>query len=647
MNGECSVSCAAQDEGVLRDVLNELEKERIRRAELENQIIEMNKSDETENTSADASKAPPGIDDILCSMHRINSMVAKYNSTIDELTQAQHYSQNLSPLLIALFKELFDFTVGICEHTRKTEKYESTQEKHVEEAVSQVMSCYKQHVSKGLSLEKNTAKFLCPILNVTVTDFIVKLEQMADDKGHQSGKRMAGNAKADRNTENEMRLKILSLRTEKDGLLDVIDALTSDNNAISLASKNSPGTLPIHTVRCLEVMPWDVQQYASVFEEVHEWQTYDQLKQAWTSKLKAFPSRLADLPTQDHEHISDQLSETDSYQLSPTKGKNRLRRVVESFSLSGSLLTDVTCSNTLDLRRGYPLPTRGEWEWIGGWTIEDEPELNDDEGWSYAEQLEDHMSDARLQCYNTEKSSTDGTHTRCFRRRTSKRQRVLISYPGISQRTKQMLSMNAQNAKLMHGISKLNDKVFSIQHQLVQKEAEIDISTELSSQLSTAECKIEERDKKIREMEPDSKRKTSNFFTKPRPSSKVKLLGGKGFSKKTVSSLLGDTAKIKRSTEKSETNDTPPSLKPIVGFFESIINNREYYENMVNNATSHTPKPVVINVENSDEDTLAVNSDSADESSLELDEDVNTSSGKNKNWLVESVRSNVLQLTKG
>ena len=25
----------------------------------------------------------------------------------------------------------------------------------------------------------------------------------------------------------------------------------------------------------------------------------------------------------------------------------------------------------LDLRNGYPLPTQGTWEWIGGWSIEE------------------------------------------------------------------------------------------------------------------------------------------------------------------------------------------------------------------------------------------------------------------------------------
>jgi len=92
--------------------------------------------------------------------------------------------------------------------------------------------------------------------------------KMAYDEGHQSEKHMTENSQAHQNVENEMRLDILRLRTERGGLLDIIDALTSDNNAINLASENSPDTLPIHTVRCLEVMPWDAQQYASIFDEV-------------------------------------------------------------------------------------------------------------------------------------------------------------------------------------------------------------------------------------------------------------------------------------------------------------------------------------------------------------------------------------------
>jgi hypothetical protein len=67
------------------------------------------------------------------------------------------------------------------------------------------------------------------------------------------------------------RRNVVSLQTERDGYKELIDALTSENKAISAARSSGPQiTLPIHVVRLLELMPWDTRahHHATATEEV-------------------------------------------------------------------------------------------------------------------------------------------------------------------------------------------------------------------------------------------------------------------------------------------------------------------------------------------------------------------------------------------
>ena len=65
---------------------------------------------------------------------------------------------------------------------------------------------------------------------------------------------------------------IKSLKAERDGLVDIIDALTTENNAIALAKNNDKNTLPLHMVQMLEIMPWDERAagFASAIDEVRK-----------------------------------------------------------------------------------------------------------------------------------------------------------------------------------------------------------------------------------------------------------------------------------------------------------------------------------------------------------------------------------------
>ena len=63
---------------------------------------------------------------------------------------------------------------------------------------------------------------------------------------------------------------MVSLQTERDGYRELIDALTAENKAISAARTASRTTLPLHVVRLLEIMPWDIRanHHAAATEEV-------------------------------------------------------------------------------------------------------------------------------------------------------------------------------------------------------------------------------------------------------------------------------------------------------------------------------------------------------------------------------------------
>lgn len=65
----------------------------------------------------------------------------------------------------------------------------------------------------------------------------------------------------------------LSLQAERDGYKELIEALTAESRAISVARTriaSQKTALPLHIVRLLEIMPWDTRahQHTTVTEEV-------------------------------------------------------------------------------------------------------------------------------------------------------------------------------------------------------------------------------------------------------------------------------------------------------------------------------------------------------------------------------------------
>lgn len=167
-----------------------------------------------------------------------------------------------------------------------------------------------------------------------------------------------------------------------------------------------------------------------------------------------------------------QNSMEDLASCSETSPVKKLQRVFDPVPINGLLLTNSTCTEILDLTNGYPLPSTGTWEWVGNWTLKImSNDCCDDEGWTYANEINSLVTWKRDAFFRSR-----GTLNK-YRRRIYHRQRVLLSYHGISERTRQILLMNAHNAKLSLSVSKLNEQINSMQNKLMEKEEEIDKKT--------------------------------------------------------------------------------------------------------------------------------------------------------------------------
>jgi hypothetical protein len=59
----------------------------------------------------------------------------------------------------------------------------------------------------------------------------------------------------------------LSMRSERDGFKELIDALTADNDAVIVAVNQPKTTLPLHLVRMLEILPYDPRSQKSALAE--------------------------------------------------------------------------------------------------------------------------------------------------------------------------------------------------------------------------------------------------------------------------------------------------------------------------------------------------------------------------------------------
>ena len=455
------------DEGVLNDVLEQLGKERVKRAEVEAELYDFktkveeqrlnplsNRKDEQDDNSRYLlSQQQLGqfhdLDD-ADRIHKINSLLAEFDS-IEDIKKRN--KRTLPPLLTKLYTELQDTVLkGVSFDTIN----ENSRETRIKDEVGKVMIAYNKQFSygRGFKFDSTSIDSLQQILCNNTTEFVTSVKRLCSIE----------KMKEMENQMEQMRNELITLRCENEGYLEIISALTPNNDAILLCDDEGiSNSLPLHTVQLLEIMPWD-ERFKSIVQEndvFYQWQVYDTKNKTWI----------------DNNSISSSTSSEESTSL-PISTKLAKKKAFE-----------------------YPtLPTNGIWEAIGNWKVDGVPHntpYDDEMGWTYSINPEYIKANLEDKCFNSAFEKDSGIDCpkaseilplRKYRRRVWNRQRVLKSYPGISRETKQLLELIGQNAKLSYTVGKLHDQVYHMQNELTDKEENMDKTTmDLLSQLSILE----------------------------------------------------------------------------------------------------------------------------------------------------------------
>eukprot|EP00536_Pseudo-nitzschia_multiseries_P016127 jgi/Psemu1/44934/gm1.44934_g len=282
------------------------------------------------------------------------------------------------------------------------------------------------------------------------------------------------------------------VKTERDAYKEILDAITQDRPAFSTGSSSAtqsqsqsqsqPQTpsLPIHIVRLLEVMPWDVrvQEYVFGQEHVYEWQIYSADKK-WQKDLRYFPTFFKTLPIvvpSPGRTVSDDTA-------AAAKNYGYLGGGTGSVAPPKQcVLTNLEGTTILNIDKGYPLPEDGGgWTWVGPWRVEKNNDT-DDQGWAYSNETEIRSNPS---AYHGEfRVPKRGTPNIPKRRRKWTRSRTLIDYPYASKMTQEYLKLIAEKSRLDAGLEKLSGQL---------------VDTKMS--LTTLEADKERTDARIRELE--------------------------------------------------------------------------------------------------------------------------------------------------
>jgi len=304
--------------------------------------------------------------------------------------------------------------------------------------------------------------------------------------------------------EENVRCDMIRIKTERDGFKELVEALTDDNSAITQAAAPASSAEPVkplelYVTRMLECMPWDARVKAHIMatDEFYEWQIYDTKTHQYSPYMKHFPAYFKSLPNV--KPASAPASSSNS--MPPATPVAAASVSAPPTTTPGKVLTDANCQHNLDfasVNGVFPLPNAGTWEWIMAWTpalplhhqhsssSSSSPQIiTDNDGWSYGA-LPTHLlsknnntasSDNDKHCQNTFTNTT----SRKFRRRRWIRKRILLSYPSISENTKQYLSLLAQNerlntniSKLVHSLQKSKMQIATLQDTLSHQSAEYD-----------------------------------------------------------------------------------------------------------------------------------------------------------------------------
>ena len=267
----------------------------------------------------------------------------------------------------------------------------------------------------------------------------------------------------------------LVLQTEKDGYLELIDAILKERPAFShpqmsessssSSSKNSRSSshqsMPMHVLRLLEVMPYDTRAKPYLFgeETLYEWQIWT-ANRTWAAELKRFPPFFKTLPT-----------------VSPAPGRTVGESPSPSSPPRNCVLTNEQISHILNIGKGFPLPQDGGfWQWIGGWRIEKTMDT-DDQGWSYSNDP-DVLSHSSY--YSEHKPPKKGERQLCKRRRKWTRARALVDYPHASTMTQEYLKLMAEKTSLQVTVEKLSAQLVETKIALTGLEADHQENGEMS-----------------------------------------------------------------------------------------------------------------------------------------------------------------------
>jgi hypothetical protein len=267
--------------------------------------------------------------------------------------------------------------------------------------------------------------------------------------------------------------EFLTLQAERDGYLDIVNALTQDRPAFSKKQQR----LPIHVVRLLEVIPWDPRARQHLFgqETLYEWQILGADK-TWQTKLRYFPTVFKTLPI-----------------VVPQPGKTVGEAPTSSSPPKQCVLTNLPVTQILNIDKGYPLPQDGgDWVWVGGWRIENHSD-SDADGWSYSNDFDLTLDSSY---YSEFRPPQRGTKNLVKRRRKWTRSRVMIDYPQASAMTKEYLKMVAEKSSLDVSVQKLSTQLVETKMKLTTLEAEhLTLKEDTSRKIAKLEKEAEDKNR--------------------------------------------------------------------------------------------------------------------------------------------------------
>jgi hypothetical protein len=279
----------------------------------------------------------------------------------------------------------------------------------------------------------------------------------------------------------------IALETERNGYMEILDALTKDRPAFHVHSSkrnnnksNNSNSLPPHVIHLLEIIPWDSRAQPHLFgqEQVYEWQIWNSQKN-WQRQLRYFPTFFKTLPI-----------------VVPQPGRTVNEAPTSSKPPSQCVLTNLEVTQIFNIDRGYPLPQDGGiWEWIGGWRIEKSMET-DDQGWSYSTLPV--ISASQSNYHSEHQNPTEGTSNIVKRRRKWTRSRVLVDYSHASESTTEYLKLVAAKAGLAISVEKLSDQLVETKMKLTTLEQDhLALKEETNRKIKSLEQEMKEKDKQI------------------------------------------------------------------------------------------------------------------------------------------------------